>query len=89
MSCGFEYHAYSDAANNVLARGHRVLAFGKTVLLDSVKQEPEKQQGALNFGCIAAWWNPTYSAKRLVAGGCQYHINYVFISIIKSGDSNN
>jgi IS605 OrfB family transposase len=54
VSCGFEYHADSNAANNILARGHRVLSCGETALADSVKQEPEKPQGDLTLGCMAA-----------------------------------
>lgn len=54
MRCGVEYHADSNAANNILERGHRLLACGETALADSMKQEPEKPQGDLTLGCISA-----------------------------------
>jgi len=39
VCCGYKNNADIVGALNILARGHRVLACGETVLADSVKQE--------------------------------------------------
>jgi hypothetical protein len=44
-----------NAEDNFIAQGYRFLAyFTENELADSVKNEPEKQQGNLTLGCIAA-----------------------------------
>ena len=48
MSCGYTENADINAAKNILAEGHSVLACGKDALATSVKQEP------LNMGDLVS-----------------------------------
>jgi len=48
ISCGYTENADINAAKNILAAGHAVLACGETALADSVKQEP------LNMGDLVS-----------------------------------
>lgn len=55
VSCGYQFNADTNAAKNILAAGHAVLACGETGLPGSMKQEPEiAREGVLPLAANAA-----------------------------------